>query len=616
MLGLLLAALVFTPIALGGVRPSEVILMQWLLLGFIALWLVRLWISPKFRFLWPPICWAVLPFLAYAGWRYATADIEYVARQEWLQVLMLGILFLGIVNGLYGQESQRIIVFTLIGVATVISMYGIYQWLSGSDRVLAFTRPPTYHNRASGTYICPNHFAGLLEMALPLALALSFSGRINAVARVVLGYAALVMLAGIAGSLSRGAWMSAILALLVYFSLLARRRAYRWIAIALLALVCFGGVWTYSKSIARQRTAVAISGHHRDVRLRFWSAAWEMWRENPWWGVGPDHFDHRYRAFRDPVDKTQARPGRAHNDYLNTLADYGVAGLVLLMLPIGAGIWGLFRCWPYVKRNAGEFGGKGSNRSAIVLGCALGLLAMLVHSFFDFNMHVPANAMVAVTLLAILSTHLRFATDRYWFTARWPLKIIGTILLSAAIVYLGRQTLTHTREAVWLKRARSAPEASARQIAAFRQAAEIEPKNPATTYELGERLRLLAWQGQDGYRQLTREAMPWFERTWQLNPWDPFSRIRYGMCLDWLGEHDKARPFYEKALELDPNHYYTRVMLGWHHFQAGDFEAAREWNRKSLQVNWTTNPQGYAYYELINRAIATEGAKNRANPDQ
>ena len=79
----------------------------------------------------------------------------------------------------------------------------------------------------------------------------------------------------------------------------------------------------------------------------------------------------------------------------------------------------------------------------------------------------------------------------------------------------------------------------------------------------------------------------------------------------WLDEREKALPYFEKALELDPNHYYTRLMLGWHYFQAEDFVAAREWNRKSLQVNWATNPQGHAYYDLINRAAAEQAVKKQ-----
>ena len=53
-----------------------------------------------------------------------------------------------------------------------------------------------------------------------------------------------------------------------------------------------------------------------------------------------------------------------------------------------------------------------SNRHALFIGAACGhLLALAVHSLVDFNLHIPANAILGVTLLALLSTYLRFATE-------------------------------------------------------------------------------------------------------------------------------------------------------------------------------------------------------------
>src|SRR5258708_7542465 len=86
ILGLVLTILVTGPIAMGAVEGWQFNLLQWLTVAALVVWVVRLWVSPRPQLLWPPICWAVLAFVAYAVVRYRQADIEYVARQELIQI--------------------------------------------------------------------------------------------------------------------------------------------------------------------------------------------------------------------------------------------------------------------------------------------------------------------------------------------------------------------------------------------------------------------------------------------------------------------------------------------------------------------------------------------------
>src|SRR5208337_4220267 len=194
ILGLVLGILVFGPLAMGAVDAPEFVVLQGLTVAVMVVWGLRLWLSPKPQLLWPPLGWVVLAFVALAIGRYLTADIEYVARQEMIQVLMYAFLFFAIVNNLYRQESAQIISFTLIFLAVGISCFAIYQFLTHSNRVWDSISP--YPGRASGTYIAPNNLAGFLEMLLSLALACVLVARIKPITRILLGYAALVMLAG------------------------------------------------------------------------------------------------------------------------------------------------------------------------------------------------------------------------------------------------------------------------------------------------------------------------------------------------------------------------------------------------------------------------------------
>jgi tetratricopeptide (TPR) repeat protein len=228
----------------------------------------------------------------------------------------------------------------------------------------------------------------------------------------------------------------------------------------------------------------------------------------------------------------------------------------------------------------------------------MGLLAILFHSVVDFNMHIPANAILAVTLMALLSSALRFTTDRYWFTAGIATKTAATLLLLAGLGYLSWQGARRTAEHIWLKRAvHSTDQASARL--ALEKAFAIEPTNFETAYACGEVLRTESWEGNSNYARLASAAMEWFDRSMKLNRYDGYSYLRYGMCLDWLGQTDKARPYFDRAVELDPNGYFTVAYMGWHYFQTGDYAAARSWFERSYRLHAEENVIANSYLQIV-----------------
>jgi tetratricopeptide (TPR) repeat protein len=89
------------------------------------------------------------------------------------------------------------------------------------------------------------------------------------------------------------------------------------------------------------------------------------------------------------------------------------------------------------------------------------------------------------------------------------------------------------------------------KVAFLQRAAEADPSNDSTAYALGETLRLWSWQGNPGYERLATDAMHWFELGMKVNPLDPYNFARYGMCLHWLNQHDKAAPYFEQAFARD-----------------------------------------------------------------
>jgi O-antigen ligase len=613
ILALVLAVLVLGPLALGAVRGLEFGIIEGLTVAVMLLWGARLWLSRRAQLLWPPICFAVLAFAAYAVGRYFTAEVEYVARQEVLRVLVYAFLFVAILNNLHRQETVQVISLTMIFLGMAISFYALYQFLTGSDSVWTFIKP--YPHRGSGTYICPNHLGGFLELLLPLGLSYALLGRLKPVTRILAGYASLVIIAGIAVTVSRGAWVSSVLALLVFFGVLLSLRQFRLPALIMLVLFVGAGIFLFPKSIFLQLRVKRVLTQQRtvndDLRFALWGPAFRMWQENLWVGVGPAHFESRFRAYRP--EGVQMTAEWVHNDYLNTLADWGAGGTALV-----SSAWvllglGLAKTWKHVRLSSGELGGKsGSNKFAFVLGASLGLLAILAHSFIDFNMHIPANAILVVTLMALLSAHLRFATDRYWVRAGAWLKTVVSVPLLCGAALLIPQGWRHAAESVWIDRAARAPAYSNTQIDLLGRAFAVEPRNAETAYAIGEALRRqsqeggASYEGQEGvdYRQLAERAMHWFELGMRLNRWDSRNYAGYGWCLDWLDRPEESASYFDQAEQLDPNNYYNLNNIGLHYVQLGQYAAAIPWFERSLRLEGDFNPVAQNYLEIAQIRLA------------
>ena len=642
ILGLVLTALVFSPLALGAVRPHDLVILEILTAAASILWIVRLWIRPSVRLFWPPITWMVLLFTGYAGLRLSQADISHVAWEECRRILVYAAIFLIILNNVNRQESPSWMVSAVLAVGAIISVYAAFQFVTESNKVWSYIRPDVYARRGSGTYICPNHLAGYLELLLPLGLAYTFIGRIGHKTRILAAYATVMIVIGIAVSISRGGWVAAGLSLLLFLVLLSRQPSHRLPVLAALVFILVGAGYLATKSEAiTQRFERMLKPGQMDYALQrfyLWKPTTRMWLDHAWTGVGPAHFDHRFREYRPP--DYQVRPMRAHNDYLNLLADWGAVGAAMVASAWMALLVGIVRTWRFVQRS-NDLGSRTSNRFAFVLGGACGLAALLFHSLVDFNFHVPANALTAISIMALLTVHQRFATDAHWVTAGWLTRGVLTLMLGSAVGFWATQSpkawmeQTHLNEAdrqnsLVEERARQLKEAQpgdetdpalvqkiARELTAASRAEfteleaafQTDSTNPETAYRLGEWLRLSVWQrNNEDPREVFRAAREYFSKASVLNPFDPYPPLRQGMCLDYLKRHGEAEPYYKKALKLDPNGYYTAAHMGWHFAQKRDWSAAKKWFERSLQLKPATmpdaNPIAYNYLRIANRMLA------------
>ena len=574
---LILSALIFSALATGAVRTMEFAIVQGLTAAAAILWILRIWVYPKRkRLLFPPVAWAALSFLVYGIYHYFNADVEYTARQEMLRLVVYILIFLVVMNNLLKSDYVQLILYALVFTGTLISIYGLIQVVTGSEHVWHFIRPAQYSGRGSGTFINPNHFAGFLGMLFPLSLAALLTGRISMPMRILLGYSALMLLFGIAFSMSRGGWISTTLMLITLIVILGWQKQFRLRSIGLVSIILvIIGLFFIKSDFAQDRIGrLSTQGtqEHIGSRKELWNAAVNVWKEEKLIGVGPGHFDHRFPSHRPKT--IQSSPVRVHNDYLNLLVDWGGIGLLLAGVWLGTFIFTIIRSWKYSQRTASDFSTKTSNRAAFVLGSTIGLGSLALHSFVDFNLHIPSNAMLASTLAALLTSFIRFATERYWIPLKIPLKIGLSLFVCVFAGILFHQTIGQVRELGALKASQQATSFS-EQLIKLELAIKREPKNHNTAASIGEIYRIKA--NEIATTNAINQATKWFRRAIELNPYDAYSHARLGITLDKLDQGTEAKKMFKIAESLDPNGYMIIAYIAWHKMHIGDFVSAKRY---------------------------------------
>ena len=89
-------------------------------------------------------------------------------------------------------------------------------------------------------------------------------------------------------------------------------------------------------------------------------------------------------------------------------------------------------------------------------------------------------------------------------------------------------------------------------------------------------------------------------RSIKLNQWGGYGFLRYGWCLDWLGQTVESPRYFERAAQLEPNGYFMTANIGLHYVQLGNFAAAKPWFERSLRLEWKDNAIARNYLQIVN----------------
>ena len=376
------------------------------------------------------------------------------------------------------------LVTTLLILGGLLAFLGLLDYLA-RDVWLLWWRNTAGTGRLSGTFANPDHFGAWLTMLIFLGIGAllarrgsaggtsSFRQLLRSPAKreeAVRGYlpaiALVTMAVALIFTLSRGAVVSALVSLLMVLALLRAlsriRRSLAMVGALLIATVGYAAWIGFQPFLERV--------WHADYTGRWVQtlSSLPMLRSFPLLGVGLGTYQDIYLRYQPAV----LNPGRvyytyAHNDLLQVVLELGVLGTVLIL--------GLF--WRTIQdllsahllgRAACPVGGgeaEGARRNdpfsvGLAVGALGGVLALLVHSLFDFAARIPANGVLAATCLGIatVALHTRFSpTGERLLTRVWvrplgtgrlfvvTLGALAVVLSLALMLWILRPPLVATR---------------------------------------------------------------------------------------------------------------------------------------------------------------------------
>lgn len=382
------ALLMFGPLAFGAVEPWSIFTVETGAVILSAMWLAKQWLDGEINILWNPL---FLPMAAFGGviaLQFALRVSVY--RHDSIGQAMLycayGMLcFLVNQNLLRASQARKVaMILALFGIA--IACFALLQGVAPNGK-LYWVRVPRLGGWIYGPYVNHNHYAGLMEMLVPIPLIIALSRLAHEKTRIAAGTAAAIMVGTIFLSGSRGGMLAIFVELAVLGIVLSRQKKSMRIALAIgaFAVVLVSLLaWLGGKELTTRVTSISteargeISG---GMRLSIDRDAFQMFRHRPILGWGIGTFPVVYPQFRSFY--TNFFVNEAHNDYLQLLSEMGLLGF-------GTMLWFLSVLFRRVRDKISKWPTDVSG--AVTLACALGVIGILVHSLIDFNLQIPANA--------------------------------------------------------------------------------------------------------------------------------------------------------------------------------------------------------------------------------
>jgi len=345
---------------------------------------------------WTPLYLPAGAFLLLALAQYfshATADA--ISTRESLIKLAADLIIFVLATQLWsaGSRPLRRFALTITILTCALALFAMLQFFSEPATIYGFVKP-RWGGWIFGPYVNHNHYAGLMEMLIPIAICWlialwrqpRYRRRVAAAA-----FPVLIALASVPLSGSRGGLVSLVVEVVLLAVILWRHlpgaRHRRAAVVGALSIAAATAMFLWLDPGQLSQRLRTVTDVHRapeatlGERQLLTRDALHIFAEHPLLGTGLGSFATvypRYRSFPSDLEWDHA-----HDDYAEAFAETGVVGGALILAALGLFVTGAFS---HLRQRLDSTSGW------IRLGAAIGCCGLLIHSLADFNLHIPANA--------------------------------------------------------------------------------------------------------------------------------------------------------------------------------------------------------------------------------
>ena len=415
-----LIVVVFTALAHGAVEPWAVFVFEAMIVVLLVLWSIKVIADRRLKLHIPQLALPIAALTAVGlmqsiafsdgsgRWLSLSKNVGFTRAAVTVVVFLL-VSFLIAANFFSSRERLSTLAHFHVIYGLAMALFALVQHFTWNGKFFWLRATPV--TSPFGPFANHNHFAGYMELLIPVPIALIFTRAVTAELRVLFAFAAIMM--GMAGvlSLSRGGIISiaAAMMFLVVMSLWLPRKREKTaskgglahltsqvaVVIAIAGVISAGILWIGADPVIKRVTQGQFSSSDSPKETFYSSRGW-VWRDtltmiraNPLLGVGRGAYETAFSIYTR--SDGSLRVPQAHNDYLKILDDCGVVGGLIAL-------WFIAIVFRAVARGARS---RDPLYAGLALGSGAGIFAMLVHSLFDFNLQLPSNALLFLLLSAV-----------------------------------------------------------------------------------------------------------------------------------------------------------------------------------------------------------------------